>query len=163
MASKHKPEGADALSQISPQLFKDLQIANSRLAQIVTPIEVLSALRICADLGKDACILLQPGYSGYAWSDRIIPLVFMSHRGSSIRIRIRRGRSYRNSGASPAIWPELRGFPRGASADKVARWAAAADGVDIAIRTARKQSIAKSIGSLSRWTPERDGTYVDVA
>jgi hypothetical protein len=163
MAQAGRLEGAVALERLSPQFFDGLNRTNSRLAQPVTPLEVLSALRMCADLDNGSCVLLQPGWSGYAWSDRKIPLVFMSHRGGFITARIRRGRSYRNGGATPATWPELRGFPRGASTEKVETWCRAADAVHFTVQDARSQSVHQSNCSISKWVPQHDGSFAEVA
>ncbi len=163
MTSIYNTEAAEILDQESPKLLADLKTVNGRLKQPIEPYEVLSALRICANLGMGACVLLQPGHSGYAWSDRSIPLVFIAHLGETLRVRVRRGHSRRNSVVTPAIWPELRGFPRGDSSDKIARWAGAEDGGDIALRAAKEQSISESYCYLMKWTPVADGTYAMVA
>ena len=119
----------DEIVKLLPaQLLSELKQTNSRLTQRMALKDILFSIGNTARWGEGACVLLQPGNSGYIWSARIIPLIFIVNTAKGIRIRLTRGRSYRNSGATPATWQELRGFPKGKSLDKLKNWATALDG-----------------------------------
>lgn len=116
------------VKRLPTALLTELKAANSRLRQRIDLKDILISIGNTARWGEGACVFLQPGDSGYNWSTRIIPLIFIVNTNEGIRIRITRGRSYRNFGATPATWPELRGFPRGNSPEKLTNWASATDG-----------------------------------
>jgi hypothetical protein len=143
--------GADILQQLPDDLLAELNLANKRLSQPISPVDVASAIRLVADRGIGSCVLIQPGDSGYAWSDRTIPLVLLVRTAAGIRIRVRRGKSYRNSAATPASWPELRGFPKSYVGGKLSKWADAPDGVTIEINEARKLPAFPITCHVSEW------------
>jgi NAD-dependent dihydropyrimidine dehydrogenase PreA subunit len=122
--SRH--DGELVLKALSLKLCNELKAANSRLKQHLTPRSVLFGLKLAAQ--NESFVLLQPGHSGYAWSDRTIPVVFIAHVDGEMRVRVTRSNSYRNSKVTPAIWPELRGFPGKDVELKIAIWASAPDG-----------------------------------
>jgi hypothetical protein len=145
--------GAETLHTLSKKLFDELNAANNRLRQPVSAKDVVAGIRRVAKLGDEACLLLQPGFSGGAWSDRKIPLVFLAQQNGVIRVRIRRGRSYRNSGATPAVWKELRGFPRGDVSKKLKSWSDADDGDGIPNRRALGLTSDEISCKVSEWKP----------
>lgn len=102
----HKPfeqpprsNGESVLSEFSSKLAAEIKTANSRLKQYVTPQDIVHAIQYAAN--RRTCLLLQPGNSGYAWSDRTIPVVFVVGDANKIRVRIRRAQSRRNNKATP--------------------------------------------------------------
>ena len=145
-------DAAKALKELSPNFFAELHVSNSRLTQTVKPLDVLVGLKKMAVRRKGTALLIQPGYSGYAWSDRTIPLVFMTRVDKAIRVRVRRGKSYRNSGATPAIWPELRGFPLGDTDAKLSAWVDAPDGCSISLVRVKKLPDFESTCKFIEWS-----------
>ena len=129
-----RSDGESILKKLSPKFSEELKAANSRLLQYLTPRSVLFALRLAAE--NSSCVLLQPGHSNYAWSDRTIPVVFIANFDGKLRFRVKRFRSYRNSQVTPAIWPALKGFPQGETSSKIADWSKESDGDVLSIATA---------------------------
>jgi hypothetical protein len=117
---------AKLLNEISSKISNELKVANSRLKQFITPITLLFELKKAAL--NHSCIFLQPGCSNYAWSDRTIPVIFIYFINDKLRVRIRRSKSYRNSKVTPAVWPELRGFPGNNIKDKLLNFSQSLDG-----------------------------------
>lgn len=135
-------EGVETLSALAPRLVDELKVANARLAQRLTPAELLEGVRRTALKSLYGCTMMQPSdTSNYAWSDRTVPLVLCVREAQAVRVRIVRGRSYRGGAMTPAKWKELRGFPRGDVKSKFEAWSAAEDGATIRLEDA--QSIAR--------------------
>lgn len=128
--------GDSAYNRLPDKLRLELKNINTRLTQKISENNVLYGIKFAAKHGNGCCLLLQPGDSGYQWSTRIIPLVFIANINNSIRVRLIRGRSYRNSSASPSYWEELRAFPRGDANGKLQSWSRAYDGDTIEINDA---------------------------
>jgi hypothetical protein len=129
-----RTDGAKDLKRISAEFLDELTEANKRLAQFITPREVLAGIQKAAE--NKSWILLQPGGSGYAWSDRTVPMVFIVAKKNTVRFRVRRGHSYRGNNQTPAVWPELRGFPGGEVGAKITEWISASDGGKISLKAA---------------------------
>ena len=115
------------LEDLSHALASALAAANYRLHQQLSTADVVSALVLSHR--NETAVMLQPSYSGYAWSTRTVPLVFIAPHDDIMVVRVRRGFNYRNRGCTPSCWPELRGFPAGNMANKLQRWASHEDSV----------------------------------
>lgn len=123
---------------LAPKLVEEHKVANARLAQRLTPAELLEGVRRTALKSLYGCTMMQPSdTSNYAWSDRTVPLVLCVREAQTVQVRIVRGRSYRGG----AMRKELRGFPRGDVKSKFQAWSAAEDGATIRLEDA--QSIAR--------------------
>ena len=131
-----KNECSNELENISKIFSFELNEANKRLSQYISPKDVLAAIRIAAS--QNSLVLIQPGASGYAWSDRTVPLVLVFSTNSMVKFRVRRGRCYRGNTQTPAIWKELKGFPRGNTEEKLKEWVLASDGGSISTAEALK-------------------------
>jgi hypothetical protein len=124
-----RTEGRIDLHQVSPALLERVLAVNYRLRQFLPPRQILAGIRESADSGE--IILLQPRPSGYAWSDRTVPLALIVPFYADICVRLTGARSYRGNQPTPAVWMELRGFPKGDVAGKIAKWRQADDAVFI--------------------------------
>jgi hypothetical protein len=122
-----KKTASDVLQSLAPELSTALKAANGRLTQTLSASDVLFGVRKVADEGHGSCLLLQPGASGYQWSDRTVPIVFMAQVDGRVHVAVKRARAYRSGIASPSYWPELRAFPRGDAPMKLRAWAAVAE------------------------------------
>ena len=138
-----RQDGGQLLKQTSHKLESEINAANSRLQSYLTPRDVLFGLRMAAE--HRSCVLLQPGHSGSAWSDRTIPAILIVSLGDRLRVRVRRAKSYRNTKVSPAVWPLLRGFPRGDIEAKLSAWSDEPDGDDIS----RAVALSLPLGDLT--------------
>lgn len=109
--------------------------ANKRLSQALTPEHLETAICYLASRPANTCMSIQPGHSGYAWSERKVVMVFMWNTGSHIRMRFIKKISFRNSEILPGCFKEMRAFPRGNAIGKLAAWSAADDGTLVALDT----------------------------
>ncbi|NOU14057.1 MAG: ferredoxin family protein [Methylococcaceae bacterium] len=116
-------------SQFLNKVLANFDVLNKKLKHPLQTDALLTCIRRAAELGSGACILIQ-GNTGDCWSNPVIPVIFIVNFGDVIRIRMRTSKPYRKFSVTPAIWPELRGFPMGKCDEKVLNWAAAGD-VDV--------------------------------
>ena len=107
--------------------------ANKRLKQPLTASHLETAIRYLASKPANTCMSIQPGYSGYAWSERKVVMVFMWNTGTQIRMRFIKRVSFRNSEVMPGSFKEMRAFPLGNAMQKLAAWSAAEDGALLAL------------------------------
>jgi hypothetical protein len=137
-ASVTRQDGEKELALISDTLMLQLRQANSRLKRFVTPAQVLAGLKRCADTGET--LLLQPRDPGVSWGFRTatLTLVLIHPWKNFIYVRIRRGHSQGGRPPTPAIWPELRGFPGGRLPEKFEKWCQAEDTVLIEMANTKK-------------------------
>jgi hypothetical protein len=77
------------------------------------------ATRYLASKGINTCLSIQPGHSGYAWSERKVVMVFLWNNGEKIRIRYIKRNSIRNSEIGLGCFKELKGFSRGNVFEKI--------------------------------------------
>jgi Pyruvate/2-oxoacid:ferredoxin oxidoreductase delta subunit len=144
-------DGEAVLRTLNPILCDELKAVNSRLRQPLTPRNVLFGLKMAAE--NRSCVLIQPGYSGYAWSDRSIPVVFIAYLDGSLRARVRRANSYRNAQVTTAVWPELRGFPKGDIQAKLNKWASELDGGQMPLDVVLELPNGEIDGVVNEWKP----------
>jgi hypothetical protein len=118
-----------------PESFIDqFNNANKRLTQKVNTADLETALRFLAEQEVNTCLSIQPGGSGYAWSERKVVMVFMwKINEAQIRVRFLKRVSYRNSEITPGSFKELRAFPLGKVMDKLKIWSDADDGITVNI------------------------------
>lgn len=139
-----KSSAPNMLEELSPALASALSAANYRLRQQLSTADVVSALVFSHR--RESAVMLQPSYSGYSWSTRTVPLVFVAPLDEIMVVRVRRGFNYRNQGCTPSCWPELRGFSLGNMTNKLQKWASHEDSVRIprlalaALETAEMQA-----------------------
>jgi hypothetical protein len=106
--------------------------ANKRLSQKVNNADMETALRFLASQAVNTCLSIQPGNTGYAWSERKVVMVFMWRiNEAQIRLRFLKRVSYRNSEVTPGCFKELRAFPLGKVMDKLKSWSEADDGITV--------------------------------
>ena len=128
LPQEYRSEGAGP-GPLSAAIVAALAKANARLSRKL-PLEALrEAVRRASASDGFVCVT-QPAI-GYAWADCTVVAAMAARLGDQVVARIRRRRSYRGATATPASWPELRGFPRGDVATKLANWARADDAVKI--------------------------------
>ena len=116
----------------------EFKISNNRLKQplIIEQLEI--ATRYLASKGINTCLSIQPGHSGYAWSERKVVMVFLWNNGEKIRIRYIKRNSIRNSEIGLGCFKELKGFPRGNVIEKINNWSNEVDGIWIEIQGIKK-------------------------
>jgi hypothetical protein len=144
-----KSAAPNMLEELSPALASALAAANYRLRQQLSPADVVSALVLSHR--SETAVMLQPGYSGYSWSTRTVPLVFVAPLDEIMVVRVRRGFNYRNQGCSPSCWPELRGFPLGNMGHKLQKWASHEDSVRIPRLALAALEMAEMQAHLTQW------------
>lgn len=105
--------------------------ANKRLKQPLASESICSALEYLASQPINTCLSIQPGSSGYAWSERKVLIVFFWNKKDTIRIRFIKRVSVRNSEISPGSFKELRAFPNGKVMEKLNAWDNIKDGTQV--------------------------------
>jgi hypothetical protein len=110
--------------------------ANKRLSQKVNLADLETALRFLASQSVNTCLSIQPGDTGYAWSERKVVMVFMWRMNEAqIRLRFLKRVSYRNSEITPGCFKEMRAFPLGKVMDKLNTWSEADDGITVNVNS----------------------------
>lgn len=120
------------LLALSPRLFALLADGNKRLSHKLTSSDILGALHNAAVAPPGTCQLLQPRPLPRSCGTGTVPVAFVVRMTDTIHIRLRRAtQGYGRRHKTPGAWAELRQFPRGDTASKLARWAAAEDCIAI--------------------------------
>jgi len=122
---------------IAAEFIESYMQANKRLKQPLTVSHLETAIRYLASKPANTCISIQPGHSGYAWSERKVVMVYMWNTGTHIRMRFIKRVSVRNSEIMPGSFKEMRAFPLGNAMQKLAAWAAADDGTLVALEAVK--------------------------
>ena len=127
----------DLLSGLSSGLPAILIEANKRLMHKLTAADILAAVQYAGTQAPGTCLLLQPRPLPNSCGTGTIPVAFVVRLSQQIQLRVRRAaQGYGRCHKTPGVWPELKQFPRGDTAAKVARWAEADDCVCISIPAA---------------------------
>jgi hypothetical protein len=113
---------------IATEFIESFMQANKRLKQPLTASHLETAIRYLASKPANTCMSIQPGHSGYAWSERKVVMVFLWNTGTQIRMRFTKRVSFRNSEVMPGSFKEMRAFPLGNAMQKLVAWSAANDG-----------------------------------
>jgi hypothetical protein len=120
---------------IGTEFVESFMQANKRLKQPLTASHLETAIRYLASKPANTCMSIQPGHSGYAWSERKVVMAFMWNTGKHIRLRFIKRVSVRNSEIMPGSFKEMRAFPLGNAMEKLAAWSAAEDGTLVALES----------------------------
>ena len=132
-------------------LLVELYEVNYRLTKNITPANIVFGIHKVTKGGVGACVLLQSscdnGAYVYFGQGTKTALVFIVHTPKGIRIRIRQAKS----GATPASWNELRGFPNGKVTEKLEKWTNATDGYLIPIDEAQTMPEGDSACHIDEW------------
>ncbi len=122
----------------SEEFKKSFENSNQRLKQPLLIKHLESAIRYLASKNYNCCISIQPGHSGYAYSDRKVLMVFLWNTGDKIRVRYLKRISHHNSEISPGCFKELRGFPKGKILEKLNKWSDEKDGASLNLSDIQK-------------------------
>ena len=114
--------------------------ANKRLKQPLAIESIFGAVEYLASQPINTCLSIQPGSSGYAWSERKVVMVFLWNKKGHVRGRFIKRTSFRNAELTPSSFKELRAFPKGKLIEKLELW----DKVDDGITVSKKQLNTKS-------------------
>lgn len=141
------------LSSLSPRLLAALADANRRLSHKLTSVDVLGALQMAAAGQPGTCLFLQPRPLPESCGTGTVPVAFVIRLADQIHIRLRRAaQGYGRSHKTPAVWAELRQFPRGDTGAKLARWSAAEDCMSIPITAVMSVARRQPACSRESWT-----------
>ena len=126
----------------SGEFLAELCEVNFRLSNKIMPENIAFGIHKATHRGIGACVLLKANN----WEGGKKQLVFMVNTQKGIRIRIQQ-----TLGSTPAIWDELRGFPRGKVTEKLEKWASATDGYLIPIDEAKTMPEGDSNCHIDEW------------
>lgn len=148
-----KTDDDAVLSSLSPRLPTALAAANKRLYHKLTSADILGAMHVVGVAQPGTCLLLQPRPLPDSCGTGTVPVAFVVRLADQVHIRLRRAaQGYGRRHKTPAVWAELRQFPRGDTATKLARWSAAEDCISIPITAVMSIKPKQPACSLELWT-----------